>query len=173
MNSHRRFICVAIAAMLATWRSPAAQQMATLRIGGEVASELTLTMDDIKRLPEKHIDDVRSIEQDGRREEKTRRYVGVLLKDVLDRAKLIETQPRGLRRSVVIATARDGYRAVFSWAELYLSPIGEGALIAYERDGTPLPDSEGPLALISLKDTNPGPRHVKWLQSLEVRLVAD
>lgn len=134
---------------------------------------MTLTMDDIKRLPEKHIDDVRSIEQDGRREEKTRRYVGVLLKDVLDRAKLIETQPRGLRRSVVIATARDGYRAVFSWAELYLSPIGEGALIAYERDGAPLPDGEGPLALISLKDTNPGPRHVKWLQSLEVRLVAD
>ena len=31
-----------------------------------------------------------------------------------------------LRRSVVIATERDGDKAVFSWAELYLSPIGDG-----------------------------------------------
>ena len=43
----------------------------------------------------------------------------------------------------------------------------------YERDGVRLLDNEGPLALVSLKDTRPGPRHVKWLQSIEVRLVAD
>jgi len=173
VNSRRRFICVGVAATLVTWRSAAAQQMATLKISGEVASELTLTIDDLKKLSQRHIDDLRSIEQDGRREEQARKYVGVLLKDVLDRAKLVETQPRGLRRSVVIATARDGYKAIFSWAELYLSPVGDGALVAYERDGAPLLDDEGPLALVSLKDTRPGPRHVKWLQSIEVRLVAD
>jgi hypothetical protein len=60
-----------------------------------------------------------------------------------------------------------------SWAELYLSPIGEGVLIVYERDGVPLSDSEGPLALVSLKDTRPGPRHVKWLSTVEVRTIAD
>ena len=87
----------------------------------------------------------------------TRRLVGCLLRDVLDRAGLVETRRFDLRRSVVIATASDGYRAVFSWAELYLSPIGDGAMIVYERDGAALPDSEGPLALVSLKDTRPGP----------------
>ena len=40
--------------------------------------------------------------------------------------KALKSWPRSLRRSVVIATARDGYKAVFSWAELYLSPIGDG-----------------------------------------------
>ncbi len=30
---------------------------------------------------------------------------------------------------------------------------------------------DGPLALVSLKDTRPGPRHVKWLQSVEFRLL--
>lgn len=146
---------------------------ATLKVSGEVEASIMLTIDDLKKLPEKHINDVRSIEQDGRREERTRRYVGVLLRDVLDLAKLVERQPRGLRKSVVIATARNGYKVVFSWAELYLSPIGDGALIVYERDGAPLLDSEGPLALVSLKDTRPGPRHVKWLQSIEVRVLAD
>jgi hypothetical protein len=46
-------------------------------------------------------------------------------------------------------------------------------LIVYERDGSPLSGDEGPLALVSHKDTRPGPRHVKWLQSIEVRVVAD
>jgi hypothetical protein len=41
------------------------------------------------------------------------------------------------------------------------------------RDGLPLPESEGPLALVSLKDTRPGPRHVKWLRSIELRTLAN
>jgi DMSO/TMAO reductase YedYZ molybdopterin-dependent catalytic subunit len=160
--------------MLAPWRGAGAQPTATLKVDGEVVdAPVTLTLVDLKKLPERHFDDVRGIEQDSRREEHTRKYVGVLLRDVLDRARLIEKQPRGLRRSVVIATARDGYKAVFSWAELYLSPIGDGVLVVYECDGAPLLENEGPLALVSLKDTRPGPRHVKWLQSLEVRMVAD
>jgi hypothetical protein len=62
---------------------------------------------------------------------------------------------------------------VFSWAELFLSPIGDGALVIFERDGAPLAESEGPLALVSLGDTRPGPRHVKWLQKIEIRRVGD
>jgi hypothetical protein len=46
-------------------------------------------------------------------------------------------------------------------------------LVVYERDGAPLPDDEGRIALVSLKDTRPGPRHVKWLQAVEVIRVAD
>jgi len=62
---------------------------------------------------------------------------------------------------------------VFSWAELYLSPIGDGVLVVYERDGAPLDDNEGRIALVSLKDTRPGPRHVKWLQSVELRVLSE
>ena len=105
--------------------------------------------------------------------ETTRRYTGCLLRDVLDRAKPVEKQRMDLRKSIVVITAADGYRAIFSWAELYLSPIGDGALVVYERDGQPLTANEGPLALVSLKDTRPGPRHVKWLSSIELRLIAD
>jgi hypothetical protein len=74
---------------------------------------------------------------------------------------------------VVIATARDGYKAVFGGRSSTSRRLATAARIVYERDGSPLLDNEGPLALVSLKDTRPGPRHVKWLQSIEVRLVAD
>lgn len=76
-----------------------------------------------------------------------------------------------LRKSAVIVTASDDYRVVFSWAELYLSPIGDGTPVVYERDGKALAADEGPLALVPLKDTRPGPRHAKWLQSIELRVL--
>jgi hypothetical protein len=43
--------------------------------------------------------------------------------------------------------------------------------VIYECEGAALPADERPLALVSLKDTRPRPRHVKWLQSIEFRLL--
>jgi DMSO/TMAO reductase YedYZ molybdopterin-dependent catalytic subunit len=143
-----------------------------LAIRGNVEHVLTLSIDNLKQLPVQRIEDVRVVRPTGSAStvpEVTRRYTGCLLRDVLERAKPVEKNRLDLRNSVVILTASDGYRAVFSWAELYLSPIGDGALVVYERDGAALPADEGPLAIVSLKDTRPGPRHVKWLQSIELR----
>ena len=153
-----------------------AQVSATLTIRGNVERELVLSIDDLKRLPVQRFEDARTVREAGTRAaapETARRYTGCLLRDVLERAKPVEKDRFDLRKSIAIVTASDGYRAVFSWAELYLSPIGDGALVVYERDGAPLADAEGPLALVSLKDTRPGPRHVKWLRSVELRVVGD
>jgi len=153
-----------------------AHDAATLTVKGSVERELVLSIDELKRFPVHAMDDVRVVRDSAAAtasQEVGRRYTGCLLRDVLDRAKLVERNRFDLRRSVVIATASDGYRAVFSWAELYLSPIGEGVLIVYQRDGAALTEDEGPLALVSFKDTRPGPRHVKWLRSLEVRVIAE
>jgi DMSO/TMAO reductase YedYZ molybdopterin-dependent catalytic subunit len=147
-----------------------------LTVKGSVERELAFTIEELKRFPVQRIEDVRIVRETGSSAgtpEIARRYTGCLLRDVLDRAKLVEKNRFDLRKSVVIVTASDGYRAIFSWAELYLSPIGEGAMIVYERDSAPLADNEGPLALVSLKDLRPGPRHVKWLKSIELRVLAD
>jgi len=149
---------------------------ARLTVRGNVEHELSLSIDDLKQLPVQRVEDVRVVRDMGSATsapEVARRYTGCLVRDVLERAKPVEKNRLDLRKSIVIVTASDGYRAIFSWAELYLSPIGEGALVVYERDGAPLPDSEGPLATVSLKDTRSGPRHVKWLRSIELRLIAD
>ncbi len=148
----------------------------SLVVKGNVERELTLSLADLRRLPVQRVEDVRVVRDaaaPASASETARRYTGCLLRDVLDRAKPVEKQRMDLRKSVVVVTAADGYRTVFSWAELYLSPIGDGALVVYERDGQALAASEGPLALVSLKDTRPGPRHVKWLSSVELRLIAD
>ena len=167
MNRLRRQVCLLVMSALSSVAFAQSQAPSAVRIGGNVAQPLTITVEDLRKLPEQRVDDARSERTGGDR----RQYVGVLLRDVLDRARLTERQPRGLRRSIAVVTAKDGYRTVFSWAELYLSPIGDGVLLVYQRDGEPLGEGEGPIALVSLKDTSPGPRHVKWLQSIDIRSI--
>jgi len=152
------------------------QVTTALTIKGSDEREITLSIEDLRVLPKLHVDETRTVHDPSEPKaptETTRHYVGCLLRDVLERAKPVEKGRFGFRRSVVIATASDGYRAVFSWAELYLTPIGDGVLVVYERDGAPLGDDEGKIALVSFKDTRPGPRHVKWLQSIELRTLND
>jgi DMSO/TMAO reductase YedYZ molybdopterin-dependent catalytic subunit len=147
-----------------------------LMVAGSVANPLMLSVDELKRLPVAHLEDVRQVRGGGaavREGEQIRRYTGVLLRDVLTAAKPTENERHGLRQSIVVATATDGYKAVFSWAELFLSPIGDSALVIYERDGVSLAADEGPFALVSLRDTQSGPRHVKWLQKVELRRIRE
>jgi len=162
--------CIFLGALV--FQAAAAAQVTTeVKVVGVVAHPLTLSVDDLRQLPVRHVDEVRVVGEGKSREEQTRHHGGVLLRDVLDKAEVVEAARHDKRRTVIVATASDGYRAVFSWAELYLTPLGEGVLVLIERDGQPLDDREGRIALISLKDTNTGPRHVRWLQRIEVMLV--
>src|SRR5262249_2850058 len=131
-------------------------------VKGQVEQPLSLTVADLRALGVHDYDDPGSEGHGPPRAPS--KVTGVLLKDVLDRAKLVEKRPRDLRKTIVIADARDGYRAIFTWFELYLSSLGEGVVVAIARDGKPLAESEGPVALVSLKDERRGPRHVKWLK---------
>ena len=177
MTSVRRLQVALLLVCLAAVQALAQPQGAvttSLTVKGSVEREITLSVDDLKRLPVQRMDDVRSVRDASGAApaaESARHYVGCLLRDVLEHAKPVEKKRMDFRKSAVIATASDGYRVVFSWAELYLSPIGDGVLVVYERDAAPLDDREGRIALVSLKDTRPGPRHVKWLQSVELRVL--
>jgi len=152
------------------------RQASALVVEGSVENRLSLGVADLRRLPVQQIEDVRQVRVAGAPAADsgaTHRYAGVLRRDVIAAAKPVERERQDLRRSIVVATAADGYMTVFSWAELFLSPIGDGAMVVFERDGAPLAANEGPFAIVSLKDTQPGPRHVKWLERLELRRIAN
>jgi DMSO/TMAO reductase YedYZ molybdopterin-dependent catalytic subunit len=98
---------------------------------------------------------------------------GVRLRAVLERAGLAERDRLDWRKTVVLATASDGYRAVFAWPELVNTEAGAQVLVVYERDSQPLGAGEGPIALLAAADLRAGPRHVKWLARIEVRILRD
>jgi len=98
---------------------------------------------------------------------------GVRLMDVLEQAGLAERDRSDWRKAVVIATGRDGSRTVFSWPELAYTAAGTEAMVAYERDLTPLPASDGPLAIHVPGDERRVARDVKQVQRIEVRILRD
>ncbi len=138
-------------ATVATLAAPTSAETAApparkLAVVGNVANPLALGVEDLARMPVQVVEDVRQVRISGAAAsggEAVRRYRGVLLRDVLAAAKPLERERHDLRQSIVVATATDGYKAVFSWAELMLSPIGDGAFVIFERDGAPLAPQRG------------------------------
>jgi hypothetical protein len=62
---------------------------------------------------------------------------------------------------------------VFTWSEVFNTEVGDGVLVYFEKDGRPLTEAEGRIAMLSAKDIHRGARHVRWLKSIEVRKAVD
>jgi DMSO/TMAO reductase YedYZ molybdopterin-dependent catalytic subunit len=70
-------------------------------------------------------------------------------------------------KKAVVATASDGFQAVFSCAELFPEMGPTRAVIAWEIDGKPLSADEGPLRLVVTTDKEPA-RSLRNLVKIEV-----
>jgi DMSO/TMAO reductase YedYZ molybdopterin-dependent catalytic subunit len=68
---------------------------------------------------------------------------------------------------VVIASAADGFQAVFSCAEIFETMGATRVLVVWKIDGKPLPPDRGPLRLVPLTDKEPS-RSVFSVNRLEV-----
>jgi len=111
--------------------APAAQE---LRISGAVTTPLVLTVADLKGMPRKKLTVVNP------HNKKTEVYEGVPLEDLLRKAGV--TQGENLRgtamASYVLAEAADGYRVLFSLAELDSGVLESEVLVADTMDGAAL-----------------------------------
>lgn len=76
---------------------------------------------------------------------------------------------RSARWATVELVATDGYRALFSWGELFNTAVGDQVLVITRQDGRALDGIAGPVAARSLADLRPGARHVRNLCAVVVR----
>ena len=142
-----------LAGVAGEWRFAAAQvgvdaaaAPAVLKVEGAVPVPLTVTAEDLKKMPRA----TAALTSDG----STVTYEGVLLYDLLTKAGW--QFGRGMTgkgmASYVIATARDGYQVVFALAELDPMFAGEKVLIADSADGAALPGREMPFRVVAPGD---------------------
>ena len=170
------FTSAALLSAAPAWagQAPARDNMShALAVTGMVETPLTLKVADLRGLPPANGGEIAVTRHNGDKAETITSYRGVRLRDILDKAVLDAPGHNDVKKLAIIATATDGYAVVFSWAELYNAPAGEGVIVYYEKNGKALDDSDGEIALISAKDIRTGPRHVKWLNGIEVRKLVE
>jgi len=157
------FVAVASAAF-----GQSGQAGAQLRISGDVEKPLTLSAEDLKSLPRTTLRVMNT--HSGMNES----YEGVRLIEVLQRAgvPLGEKLREPAMATYVLASARDGYRVLFSLPELDPAFDDSEVLIADTLDGAKLGEQEGPYKLVVPHDKRPA-RWIRILQSIQVvRLMA-
>jgi DMSO/TMAO reductase YedYZ molybdopterin-dependent catalytic subunit len=154
---------VAVAQASAQSTSQPAPSGAALTIGGEVPAPLSLFLDDLRHLPRKTLSVTNS--HNGKQET----YEGVPLAELWKRAGLPQGEAlRGAAMATyVIAEGDDGYRALFSAAELDSSFQDSDVIVADTMNGAPLGAGQGPLKLVAPHDKRPG-RWVRMLRSITV-----
>lgn len=170
-------VALALAAAVATTipaqahDGPSGAVTEKIGVTGEVEHPLTLSVGDLQAFPAAQVVEVAVTRQPAGVGAKPDLYKGVLLRDILAKAVLLTHDHNDVKKMAIIASASDGYAVVFSWSEIFNSPTSDGIIVYFEKNGQPLPDNEGRIALISSKDVRTGPRHVKWLQSLDVKKI--
>jgi sulfite oxidase len=150
----------------------------SLKIDGKVDRPLTLTMDDLKKLPKVELVGVLECAGNGRRFYEPRmagtqwafgsvgngRWTGVRLRDVLQRAGIQDSAKEILCDG---ADAPLGTMPDFQRTITIAKALNPDTLLAYEMNGRPLPMEHGfPVRLIAPGWA--GASWVKWLQHIEV-----
>lgn len=104
---------------------------ATLKLTGDLRAPLALTVEDLKKMPRKKVSVVNP------HDKKTENYEGVLVEDLLKKAGVAQGEDvKGpLLASYLIFEAEDGYRVVFSVAELDSGIVDSGVIVADTLDG--------------------------------------
>ncbi|MTH16961.1 molybdopterin-dependent oxidoreductase [Flavobacterium sp. LC2016-01] len=136
-----------------------------IEVKGDVEFPLQLTVDSLRKMKVVTIDNLKITGKNGEVKREIKVCKGVLLKDILEKAKIKQEDHKD-RNFYIVARASDDYKATFSWAEIFNNPTGENAFILFEENGKPLKNGE--MIAICRNDIRTGPRHVYWLKSIEV-----
>ncbi len=138
-----------------------------LQLTGLLAKTGVFKLADLKVLPKS---DVTTDAAAGNGRLGEHNYGGPLLYDMLMAAqpKMDPNLKNDLLRRAVIVTGSDGYKIAISWGEIDPNFAAKKILVAYERDGQPLPEADGFARLIVPGDGAAG-RYISNVVKIEVK----
>jgi len=118
------------------------QSPATLTVQGLGSTSATISAADFARMPQETI---RTTDHGT-----AVTFEGVPLAEVLAKVDLPlgEKFHHTVASYYLVVEAKDGYRAVFAWAELDSSFMDKAVYVVTRRDGRPLGDKDGPFQLV-------------------------
>jgi len=148
---------LAIASAPAAYAQATAAGPATIRLEGLVTTPRTITAAELATLPHR---EQATTDKAGKKHV----YRGVALHDVL----YLAGAPAGkaihgpVLAEAVLATAANGYQAVFALPEIDADFAPQTILLADQRDGQPLPAHDGPYQLVVPLEKKP----TRWVRQV-------
>ena len=139
-----------------------------IRIFGTVEKEMTYSEDQLDTMLAFPIRNLPVVNHKGEFKDSLKGLMGIPVKKLLAPIKFNYTKPKELNEFYFIFKGTDGYRVVFSWNELYNSPVGNECFILQRVNQLPLSQQSLKINLVSTADLGIGRRYLKGLESIEV-----
>src|ERR1700761_2878010 len=138
-------------------------------IKGLVAKESVITMDSLNTYPLKDIGDIKVTDHTGVFKHADEKLKGVLLKDILSHsAWTIAGGPHVFSSLYFSCVGSDGYVVVYSWNELFNTPVGDNVYIIMEKNGVKAADMKESIQMASMSDLKTGRRYLHTLDRIVV-----
>jgi hypothetical protein len=137
-------------------------------VTGKVRAAQTFQYADFKKFSQQGIGDVVITNHKGEVQGTALDMRGILLRDVLATVHLDTDTAKLFSEYYFVCKARDNYKVVYSWNELFNSATGNNVFIVLEKQEKSMADSEDGILMVSATDVNTGRRYVKNLEAIFV-----
>jgi hypothetical protein len=138
---------------------------------GNVKKPLTIQQADLLKYKVQDIGDLVIYNHLGEKKGVQKGLKGVLLKEVLANLEFDSPSPKLLSEFYLTVKASDGYKVVFSWNELFNSPVGEKVYLIVEKESLAIDKMSESILLVTSSDYKTGRRNVKAVSSIDVRRI--
>ncbi len=128
-----------------------------------------MTMDSLSKIPLKEIGNIKVTNHLGEFKHQDEHLKGVLLKDVLRNITFNISSPKLMSQLYFICSGADGYKVVYSWNELYNTPVGSQVFILMEKNGIKAAQLPENIQMTSMMDFKTGRRYLHNLSKIEVK----
>ena len=141
---------------------------AEFTISGQVRQEAKIALADLSLYEQQDIGNLKITYHLGTDKGTAKNMKGVLLKDILSKVVFQAESPKVLSEFYITCMASDGYKAVFSWNELFNTETGNHVYIVTEKEGVKAADMSERILLVSVSDFKTGRRYVKGLERIKI-----
>ena len=143
----------------------------SITIVGAVKQELKLSIEDLKKYPTQKAGKgkLNIYSHDGTLRSTLKGLEGIPIKSLLEKVEFVADSPKDLSQFYLVFEATDGYQAVYSWNEIFNTPVGDQVYVLTKADGMALEAMEQRIATVSMSDARTGRRYLKGFTKITVK----